>query len=210
MIALEWLQSGQEWLVLNGLDFVKSLVEFFIILILGKVFISMICRVVYRILHSADRVSEILEKFTVDTLAKILWVLVLLVALSSFGIDIAPLIAGLGVTGFILGFAFQESLGNLAAGLMLLLNEPFKVGDFLEAGSASGVVQELNLMATTLTTPDNKKILVPNRNIWGGNITNENISLKHYMNLTWVSRPIAEDKPSEEELFGEFYQTETL
>ncbi|MBT4137414.1 MAG: mechanosensitive ion channel family protein, partial [Candidatus Latescibacteria bacterium] len=74
--------------------------------------------------------------------------------------------------GFILGFAFQESLGNLAAGLMLLLNAPFKVGDFVEAAGTAGVIQEMNLMATTLTTPDNKKILVPNNNIWGGNIVN--------------------------------------
>jgi small conductance mechanosensitive channel len=172
MQAVEWLQEGRTWLIQNGLEFAQSLLAFIVILIIGKIAISMTCKVVYRVLHNADRVSEILEKFTVDTLAKVLWILVLLVGISSFGVDVGPLIAGLGVTGFILGFAFQESLGNLAAGLMLLLNEPFKVGDFVEAAGVSGAVQEMNLMATTLTSPDNKKIMVPNRNIWGGNITN--------------------------------------
>ena len=172
MQAVEWLQEGRTWLVQNGLEFVQSLLAFIVILIIGKVIISMTCKVVYRVLHNADRVSEILENFAVDTLAKVLWILVLLVSISSFGVDIAPLIAGLGVTGFILGFAFQESLGNLAAGLMILLNEPFRVGDVIEAAGVSGSVQEMNLMATTLASPDNKKIMVPNRNIWGGNITN--------------------------------------
>jgi len=88
------------------------------------------------------------------------------------GINIAPLIAGLGVTGFILGFAFQESLGNLAAGMMIALNQPFKVGDYVSAGGVEGSVQELNMMAATLTTADFKKVMVPNKVIWGTPITN--------------------------------------
>ena len=87
-------------------------------------------------------------------------------------IDIAPLIAGLGVTGFILGFAFQESLANLAAGVMISLNRPFTVGDFVEVSGGTGVVKELNMMATTLSTPDNKVVIVPNKAVWGSAITN--------------------------------------
>jgi small conductance mechanosensitive channel len=172
MEPVELYNRVYQWLFQNGLDFIQSLLEFVIILIVGKIAISIICRVTYRILHQADRVSDILEKFTVDILGKVLWVLVLLVGISSFGVNVVPIITGLGVGGFILGFAFQETLGNLAAGLMLLLNAPFKVGDFIEAAGTGGVVQEMNLMATTLTTPDNKKILIPNNNIWGGNIVN--------------------------------------
>jgi small conductance mechanosensitive channel len=87
-------------------------------------------------------------------------------------VNIAPLIAGLGVTGFIVGFAFQESLGNLAAGMMIAINHPFRVGDLVEIGGIMGTVKELNMMAATLATPDNKKIVVPNKIIWGSPITN--------------------------------------
>lgn len=172
MEPLELYDRIYQWLFQNGLDFTKSLLKFIVILIVGKIAISIICRVAQRVLHQADKISDILEKFAVDTLGKVLWILVLLVGISTFGVNVVPIITGLGVGGFILGFAFQESLGNLAAGLMLLLNAPFKVGDFIEAAGTAGVVQEMNLMATTLTTPDNKKILVPNNNIWGGNIVN--------------------------------------
>ncbi len=172
MEALELYDRVYQWLLENGLDFAKSLLKFVVILIVGKIAISLICRVAQRILNQASNVSAILEKFAVDILGKILWLLVLLVGISSFGVNVVPIITGLGVGGFILGFAFQETLGNLAAGLMLLLNAPFKVGDFIEAAGTAGVVQEMNLMATTLTTPDNKKILIPNNNIWGGNIVN--------------------------------------
>jgi len=172
MEPLELYGRIYQWLFENGLDFAKAFLKFAIILIVGKIAISVICRVAQRILNQASNVSAILEKFTVDILRKILWLLVLLVGISSFGVNVVPIITGLGVGGFILGFAFQETLGNLAAGLMLLLNAPFKVGDFIEAAGTAGVVQEMNLMATTLTTPDNKKILIPNNNIWGGNIVN--------------------------------------
>lgn len=172
MEPFEIYNQAQTWLITNGLDFAESVLKFVLILIIGKIIIGVIGRILERFLASAKNVSAILEKFVVDTLKKVMWGLVFLVGISSFGVNIVPIITGLGVGGFILGFAFQESLGNLAAGLMLLLNAPFKVGDYIEGAGTSGTVQEMNLMATTLTTPDNKKILIPNNNIWGGNIVN--------------------------------------
>jgi small conductance mechanosensitive channel len=93
-------------------------------------------------------------------------------ALPRLGVDVGPLIAGLGVAGFIIGFAFQESLGNMAAGLMIVLNKPYQIGNYIEAAGSSGSVKELNMMATTLLTPDNKKIIIPNSKVWGDSITN--------------------------------------
>jgi len=101
-----------------------------------------------------------------------MWVIVLMIGLSQLGIDIGPMVAGLGVTGFVLGFAFQESLSNLASGFMILLNRPFEVGHYIEAAGTAGTVKELTMMATTLNSPDNKKVTIPNRAIWGGTITN--------------------------------------
>ena len=94
--------------------------------------------------------------------------------LGRLGVNVTPLIAGLGVTGFILGFAFQESLGNLASGMMIALNEPFKVGDFVDAAGLSGTILEVNMMATVMKTADNKRIVLPNKSVWGGPIVNYN------------------------------------
>lgn len=168
----KWAETAQEWVVTNGADFVVNVVIFLLILLVGKIVIGMICRITSQALKKNPRVSEMLQTFAGDILRKALWLLVLMIALDRLGIQIGPLIAGLGVAGFVIGFAFQESLGNLAAGVMILLNEPFRIGDFAEAGGHSGTIKDMNLMATTLTTPDNKKIVIPNRSIWGGSITN--------------------------------------
>jgi small conductance mechanosensitive channel len=113
-----------------------------------------------------------LRYFFVDITGKVLWVIVLMIGLQRLGLDIAPLVAGLGVTGFIFGFAFKDSLSNLASGIMILLNQPFKIGDFVEISGTMGSVKSMNLMATELATPDNKKITIPNSSVWGNTITN--------------------------------------
>jgi len=168
----KWAETAQEWVFTNGADFAVNVVVFLLILLVGKITIGVICRITSQALKKNPRVSEMLERFAVDIMRKALWLLVLMIALDRLGIQIGPLIAGLGVAGFVIGFAFQESLGNLAAGVMILLNEPFRIGDYAEAGGHSGTIKDMNLMATTMTTPDNKKIVIPNRSIWGGSITN--------------------------------------
>ncbi len=169
---LGYVEKAKEWAVQNGADFVVNLIVFLIILLIGKVLVNWTCAAVRASLKRARNVSELMENFTVNVVSKVLWILVLLVAVSRFGIEVGPIIAGLGVTGFILGFAFQESLGNLASGMMIALNTPFHIGDFVDVAGHTGVVKEMNMMAVTLTTPDNKKIVVPNRAVWGSAITN--------------------------------------
>lgn len=169
---MDWVEQAQAWLADNGPGFVANVVVFLIILLVGRIVVSVIKRVIHSALVKSGRVSEMLQKFLVDVAGKVVWVVVLMIALGQLGIDMAPLIAGLGVFGFVIGFAFQESLGNLAAGLMILINQPFNVGDFVEAAGHSGVVRELNLMSTTMTTGDNKKITIPNRAVWGASIVN--------------------------------------
>jgi small conductance mechanosensitive channel len=172
MKEMEWLDKGREWLMTKGPDFIVNLVAFFLILIVGAIFVRTIRRVLGAFLQRSKRVDETLEKFLINVTGKALWVVVLMVALPRLGVDIAPLVAGLGVTGFIVGFAFQESLGNLAAGIMIILNRPYVVGDFINAAGHLGTVSEVNMMATTLNTPDNQRVLIPNSSIWGGPVIN--------------------------------------
>jgi len=96
----------------------------------------------------------------------------LLMALSQIGISLGPMLAGLGVAGFIVGFALQDSLSNFAAGAMILLYRPYDVDDFVEVAGASGLVKEMSLVSTTILTFDNQTLVVPNSKIWGDVIKN--------------------------------------
>ena len=77
---------------------------------------------------------------------------------------------------FILAFAFQDTLGNLASGLMIMINQPFDEGDYIEVGGVGGTVKNVNMVGTTVATPDNRIIVVPNKNVWGNVIVNATAS----------------------------------
>ena len=116
--------------------------------------------------------KSLIAKFIVSVIVKTAWAFLLVIALGKLGVDVGPLIAGLGVTGFILGFAFQESLGSLAAGLMIALNQPFKVGDYVQVAGLEGTIMTLDMMAVVLATGDNRRITIPNKQAWGSPIIN--------------------------------------
>ncbi len=166
------LAPAANWVSQHGMDFLLRCVGALLIIIVGAIVVKIATAAVRRSLLKAKRVNELLQKFIVSVVSKTGWALVLMLALGKLGVDVGPLIAGLGVTGFILGFACQESLSNLAAGIMIALNQPFKVGDYVIAGGIEGAVLELNMMAAVLATADNKRVTVPNKSVWGGPITN--------------------------------------
>ncbi len=167
-----FIEKGQAWLVDKGPDLLANILIFLVLLIVGAIVIKIMVKGMRIVLKKSGRINETLERFVTNVTSKVLWVILLMIALPRLGIDIAPLIAGLGVTGFIVGFAFQESLGNLAAGLMIILNAPFKVGDLVDVSGNLGNVKEINMMATTLATLDNKKVIIPNSKVWGEPIIN--------------------------------------
>jgi small conductance mechanosensitive channel len=96
----------------------------------------------------------------------------LLIAISQLGVSLAPLLAGLGIAGFIIGFALQDSLANFASGMLILLYRPFDVGDVVESGGVSGRVSAMSLVNTTFHTLDNQKLIVPNNLILSSIIKN--------------------------------------
>jgi small conductance mechanosensitive channel len=96
----------------------------------------------------------------------------ILVALSQLGISLGPLLAGLGVAGFIIGFALQDTLGNFASGMMILLYRPYDVGDLVDVAGVFGKVDKMSLVSTTILTIDNQTVVVPNSKIWGNVIKN--------------------------------------
>jgi small conductance mechanosensitive channel len=94
-------------------------------------------------------VSVLLQKMPVRLVGTVIKALGILVALSQVGISVGPMLAGLGIAGFILGFALQDTLSNFASGVMILFYRPYDVGDFIEAAGVSGKVNAMNLVSTT-------------------------------------------------------------
>ena len=118
------------------------------------------------------KVDATLIGFCGHLLFMLMMTLVVVSAIAKLGVQTASFTAVLAAAGFAIGFALQGSLGNFAAGVMLIIFRPFKIGDFIEAAGVSGSVKLIQVFATTITTPDNKTIVVPNSSISGGNITN--------------------------------------
>ena len=161
----------REWLAGSGMRLLENAISALVLFVVGWLVIRLVDFAIRKGLARSNR-RGLLINFVASSVTKACWAVLLVMVLGRLGVNVAPLVAGLGVTGFVLGFAFQESLGNLASGLMIALNEPFKVGDFVEIAGLQGSVVEMNIMATTLTTGDNKKIVVPNKSVWGGPIVN--------------------------------------
>lgn len=141
------------------------------ILIIGRMVTGILTGIVQELLVKS-KTDETLTKFFTRLTRILLMTFVLLAALGTLGIETTSFIALIGAAGLAVGFALQGSLSNLASGVMLIAFRPFKVGDYIEAGGASGSVEAIELFNTILNTPDNKKVIVPNSNITGNNIIN--------------------------------------
>ena len=168
----ELLNQALSWLTDKGLSFAISLIAAILILVVGSFVIKGIVALVGKAVTKSGKGNALFVNFIRNVTSKLCWIVLLVVILEKLGVNVAPIIAGLGVTGFILGFAFQESLGNLASGLMIAINQPFKIGDYVIVAGLEGTVLTVDMMAIVLATADNKKIVIPNKIAWGSPITN--------------------------------------
>jgi small conductance mechanosensitive channel len=107
------------------------------------------------------------EIFIENTVSVLLWVVFGMVLLANLGVDVTGVIAGLGIAGFVLGFALKDTLSNLASGVFILFNKPFKLHDYINVAGVEGKVTMIGMAACTLVTPDNKKVMIPNSAVWG-------------------------------------------
>ena len=116
--------------------------------------------------------SELMRRTVVRLSGTLVMVVGFVVILTQLGVQVAPLLAGLGVLGVVIGFAMQSTLSNFAAGGMILGNQPFDIGDEIEVAGVSGKVKRMTLVATTILTADNQTLIIPNSSVWGGVIRN--------------------------------------
>jgi len=153
--------------------------------------------------------SKLLERMIVSIVRNTVMILGILVALSQVGITLGPVLAGLGVAGFVIGFALQDSLSNFASGMMILLYRPFDVGELVEAGGVFGTVHQMSLVNTTILTLDNQTIVVPNNKIWGDVIRNVTNQSTRRVDITF-SVSYTDDIPKTERILAEIVNSHEL
>lgn len=161
------MENVMEALSVWGLRVVGALA----VLILGMTVAKMIRGGVRKGLRKRS-VDTTLVPFLANLTYYLVVAFVVIAVLGLFGVQVASIIAVLGAAAFAVGLALQGTLANFAAGVMLLVFRPFRIGDFVDVGGTAGAVLEIGIFSTHLNTPDNVRVVVPNSNIWGQTIKN--------------------------------------
>lgn len=165
--------NGDQWLITTVKSVLPRTIIFILVMALFYGLSRLVKLLVSKMVHSKhSRLSTLVQEFFISMAGKSVIVMGILVAFSQIGVDLAPVLAGLGVAGIVIGFALQDTLSNFASGMMILIYRPFDVGDYVDAGGVSGKVNYMSLVNTTIRTFDNQKIMVPNNKIWGSTINN--------------------------------------
>ena len=181
------INKSMSWLKDNFPLIIFRLISFVLILLAFSILAGILRRLVDRAtsLSKSDMASsQLLKNFLGSITSKIVMLIGIVIALSQLGIEIGPLLAGMGVMGFIVGFALQDSLSNFASGLMILIYRPFDIGDVVEAGGVMGKVHNMSLVTTTILTFDNQELVIPNTKIWGNTIRNVTAQDRRRIDLT--------------------------
>ncbi|MFQ5644368.1 MAG: mechanosensitive ion channel domain-containing protein [Thiogranum sp.] len=162
-----WLMSGE-----GGLRWLKN-ISVFVVTMLVFIFLSnLVGRALKKVLARSRQASKLLEDFLVVTARRLIIAMGVLIGLAALEVNVGPLLAVIGAAGFVIAFALQDSLGNFASGILILVFKPFDVGDVVEIAGVLGKVQSMNLLAVQIRTLDNKAVVVPNNQVWGQAITN--------------------------------------
>ena len=168
---LGWLTSSDGGVKI-GIWLLSLIASLFAVVFLARIFTGFFKRALLRVPEMSDLLRNFVSKMAY-------WLILgvgIVIALSLFGINMTPLLAVFGGASFVVGFAMQSTLGNLASGLLLMITKPFDVGDVVDAAGVSGTVRNVSIVSTTIVTFDNQVIVVPNTKVWESVITNVNAS----------------------------------
>ncbi len=163
--AVAWVSERASVVAFNAVTFLVIALAFLGLARIGR-------WLAQRTFGRSKHMSSLASDFFVTFVSRAILLVGVVIAAAQVGIQVAPLLAGLGIAGFVLGFALQDSLSNFASGMMILMYRPFDVGDMIEAAGVLGTVKNMNLVSTSVLTPDNQMLIVPNSKIWGGVIRN--------------------------------------
>jgi small conductance mechanosensitive channel len=169
--VMDWAVSSE-----GGLGFLRKAVlavaAFFLLYLAARLISALFARGIRRLPH----VSKLMQDFLLKIIFWLALITGLLIVLSFAGVNITPLFAVLGGASFILAFAMQETLGNLASGIMIMANRPFDVGDLIDTNGVLGKVEAVSIVSTTVRTVDNQVVILPNSTVWSNIITNVTVS----------------------------------
>ena len=155
----------------NPERFIPRVIAFLVILAIA-IALTRLVRKSFKKLQSMRKISSIFGTLMRKVLNAIIWVVAAVFILQDFGVDLTPVIAGLGISGVILGFALQETIASFFSGFIIAVKRPFEIGDYVSIGGTEGTVKTMDIMGISLATGDNKLITMSNKNVWGSVIIN--------------------------------------
>lgn len=165
--VISWVSQFSSWFLSNSPSMIFNVFMFILIMAIAKVLAQFTQKILKKAVKAPHlKLSNLMQQFIVSMSVKMIFCVALLIALAQVGLDLTPVIAGLGVAGIIIGFALQDTLSNFASGMMLLIYRPFDEGDWINAAGVEGTVSHVSLVNTTIRTFDNEVLLVPNSKIW--------------------------------------------
>lgn len=162
-----WLKSKE-----GGIKWGLRILQFTVVMLAFWAIAGLVSKLVNKAVERQAGLSSLLKNFIKKMARRVVLVIGLLVALGTVGVNVGAALALIGGGAFILAFALQDTLSNFAAGMMLMIYRPFDVGDAVEVGGVTGKVDSVSMVSTTICTFDNKRVLVPNKKVWGEVITN--------------------------------------
>ncbi len=155
----------------NPETFIPRLIIFVAIIVIASLLTKFV-RKSFKKLQSTKRISSIFGTLMRKTINSIIWVIAVIFLLQDLGVNLTPVIAGLGVSGVVLGLALQETIASFFCGLIIAVKRPFEIGDYVSIGGTEGTVKTMDIMGISLTSGDNKLITMSNKNVWGSVIIN--------------------------------------
>ncbi|MEA1618521.1 mechanosensitive ion channel [Erythrobacter sp. T5W1-R] len=162
--------AGQAWLWLRA-----NLIELsgaFAVTVIGFFVVRTLGRAADKALNRSERIEPTVAKFLGNVVKYALWVILGVTVLTQFGVQTTTIIAALGGLALAVGLALQGTLSNVAAGVMILLQRPFRVGEYITCGTVAGTVQAIGLFTTEITQLDGLYVMVPNNELWNKPIVN--------------------------------------
>ncbi|GHG88309.1 mechanosensitive ion channel family protein [Pseudodonghicola xiamenensis] len=162
-----------------------SAVKALVVLIVGWIVAGWVGNVIRRRINRTPHIDPTLGNFVASTVKWVVLAMVLVAILGIFGIQATSLVAIMGAASLAIGLALQGTLSDLAAGVMLVVFRPYKLGNFVDIGGTSGTVKDLTLFTTELATGDNIQIIIPNGKAWGAVITNYSANPTRRVDLTF-------------------------
>ena len=183
VVNADWWLGMMEKAQTLGVDFGVKLLVALVIFVVGRIIARMISKTLRKMLQNQE-VDKILETFVSNLAYWVLMIFVIIAAINQLGIQTTSLIAIMGAAGLAIGLALQGSLSNFAAGVLIVMFRPYRVGDFVEAAGIAGAVVQVQILTTVLRTGDNKQIVVPNSEIMSSIITNYSANETRRVDLT--------------------------